>query len=483
MATAIPKITDEFHGLRDVSWYGAAFFMTTGSFQSTWGKAFNYFPLKIVFLTAMTIFEVGSLVCGAAPSSTAFIVGRAVAGLGAAGVGSGVYIIVGHSVKPQRRPAFTGILGAAFGLASVIGPLLGGVFSETVSWRWCFYINLPIGGLSFFIILLLFKAPKTAKPQEAPFLEKILQMDPGGTAILMGAITCFILGLQYGGQEYPWSSSQVIGLLAGTVALVLTFGVWEYWQGERAMMIPRLLSMRAMLVTGIVNLFLAGSYMVVVYYLPVYFQSIQGTSPIESSVRNLPFILSVIVGTISAGVFVTITGHAAPLLLGSAAIATIGVGMCYTFDLDTPQPYWIGIQVLAGLPLGIGFQIPVIIGQASVDPADLSPATAMQLFCQLVGGTLFVSAGQSAFVNRLLIILPSTAPDVPAGLVVATGAGALRETFTPEALSGVLLAYMGGIKTAFALSICGAGIAFIAGTHLSWKRLNTDVIKEHGGAA
>lgn len=133
IATAIPKITDEFKGLDLISWYGAAFFLTVGAFQSTWGKAYKYFPLKLTFLLSIFIFELGSLVCGVAPNSTALIVGRAIAGVGGAGIASGAYIIIAYTAPPETRAAFTGILGAAYGVASVIGPLLGGVFAEKVT--------------------------------------------------------------------------------------------------------------------------------------------------------------------------------------------------------------------------------------------------------------------------------------------------------------------------------------------------------------
>jgi MFS family permease len=136
VATAIPAITDEFQGLQDVAWYGSIFFMTAGGFQSTWGKTYKYFPLKISFLTAIFLFEVGSLICAVSPSSTAFIVGRAIAGIGAAGVGSGSYTIVALIAEPRNRPAYTSLLGAVYGVASVLGPLLGGVFSSTTTWRW-----------------------------------------------------------------------------------------------------------------------------------------------------------------------------------------------------------------------------------------------------------------------------------------------------------------------------------------------------------
>jgi MFS family permease len=139
VATAIPKITSEFHGLDDVAWYGSAFFMTIGGFQSAWGKAYKFFPLKPVFLISIFIFELGSLICGVAPNSTVLIVGRAIAGVGAAGIGSGGYTIIYFSAEPKKRPMFTGIIGASYGVAAVVGPLIGGVFADKVSWRWCFY--------------------------------------------------------------------------------------------------------------------------------------------------------------------------------------------------------------------------------------------------------------------------------------------------------------------------------------------------------
>ena len=167
--------------------------MTNGGFQSSWGKAYKYFDLKYTFLASIFVFELGSLVCAVAPNSTALIAGRAVAGLGAAGIGTGAYTIIAFVAEPKKRPMFTGIIGISYGIASVLGPLVGGAFTYRVSWRWCFYINLPIGGISGLIILLSFHAPSSAKPVAATWKEKFLQMDLVGALIAMSALVLYIL--------------------------------------------------------------------------------------------------------------------------------------------------------------------------------------------------------------------------------------------------------------------------------------------------
>ncbi|KAK3997528.1 major facilitator superfamily-domain-containing protein [Cladorrhinum sp. PSN332] len=483
VATAIPKITDAFHGLEDVAWYSAAFFMTVGGFQSTWGKVFKYFPLKISFLIAIFIFEMGSLVCGAAPNSKTLVVGRAIAGIGAAGIGSGAYTIIAFAAEPKKRPVFTGILGTAYGVAAVIGPLLGGAFADHISWRWCFYINLPIGGLSALIILLFFRTPTGAKPVEAPLWEKILQMDLVGTAIIMGGVICYILALQYGGQAMAWSSPTVIGLIIGFILIFILFGVWEYYNGERSMIVPRIFCQRPVWVGSVYALLFAGSYFIIIYYLPLYFQSIGNTSPTESGVRNLPLILSVVVATIIAGAVVSSNGHAVPIAAGGAALATVAAGLLYTLDIGTETGKWVGYQILGGFAWGAAFQVPIIIGQSTAAPDDMSSVTAIILFFQTVGGAFWVSAAQSAFVNELVKRLATSAPDVNPFLVLGTGATQIRTVFPPDQVPGILIAYMAGIKTSLAIAVGAVGLSFIVSLFYGFKKLDTDSVKASGGAA
>ncbi|KAF2405111.1 DNA repair protein RAD50 [Trichodelitschia bisporula] len=463
VATAIPRITDQFKSLDDVGWYGSAFFLTVASFQSTWGKAYKYFPLKTSFLVAIAIFEVGSLICAVANSSVTLIVGRALAGAGGAGIASGCYTIIAFSAPPKKAGALTGVLGAVYSVASVIGPLLGGVFTDKLSWRWCFYINLPIGGAAVILIFFTFQTPPHAKPQQATLKEKFLQMDPAGTLILMASFICLILVLQWGGVSKAWNSSEIIGLLVGFGLILALFIVNEFYQGDRALIVPRLVKNRTITLMSLFQVFNSGVFLMLMYYLPIYFQVARGVSASQSGIRNLPYVLGVGLFTMVSGAAVSMTGHYLPAMVAGATLGTIGTGLIFTLDVNSSPGKWIGYQALAGIGLGLGIQIPIIVSQSMVHVSDISSINAIEIFFQTISGAVFVSVGQSIFSNKLIGEVHRRLPDINPQMVVATGATELRKVFDAKTLPQVIASYMGGLQDAYALGVAlGAAASVVA---------------------
>ncbi|KAI0404771.1 putative gliotoxin efflux pump [Xylaria palmicola] len=471
IATAIPAITNAFNSLSESGWYGSAFFLAYAALQSVWGKAYKYFDMKFVFLAAMIVFEIGCLIGGVAPNSAALIVGRIVQGAGAAGILLGCYSIANFVCPLDKVPIIIGLIGTVFSVASVIGPLIGGVFTSSphLTWRWCFYINLPIGGVPIFIIYFFFKTPPQAKVSERPPLKQlILSFDPLGIILFASGLVSFILALTWGGTEKAWNSSTIIGLFIGWILLSIVFVGNEIWQGERALVVVRLLKQRDMWVNAIYLFFFYGSYFAVVYNIPTYFQATAGLSPRDSGIRTIPIIGATSFASFIGSVVVGKYGKYMLFEIVGITVATVGCGLLYTLDIDTGLGKQIGYQILLGVGVGWVVQIPPIVAGVVNTNADKATGLAAILVIQFYSASLTISAATAITNNLLLQKVALYAPETTPEQVLSVGPYELSAYFSGDTLLGIRKAYVDGLRGAWALSIALLGVAFLCAFLAKW---------------
>ncbi|KAG8162085.1 hypothetical protein KVR01_007850 [Diaporthe batatas] len=474
ITTAIPSITNEFHSLEDVGWYGSAMFFPLAATQSVWGKAFKYFPVKHVFLLGILIFEIGSLICALAPNSNAFIAGRAVTGAGCAGVFAGCFIIISLSSRPRIRPAMTSALSATFAVASVVGPLIGGAFTQNATWRWCFYINLPCGLVAAIAMIFAFHAPKAAAPIQASLKEKLLQMDLPGAVLICATIVCFTLALRWAGVEKAWADSEVVGTLVATPIFLILFALDQWFQRDRALIMPSFLKNRVLVVGAVFEFFIAGCFNLALFYLPIYFQAVRGVSAIDSGVRLIPVILGLTITQIVVGGLISATGIHNPFLIMGPAIAAVGSGLFMLLHEQSSNGEWIGFQIVLGIGVGFCLTIPLMLSQVVVETKDVSTATPIIIFAQSMGSAFLLPTAQAVFQNQLIKALREFAPEMNPLVVLAAGANSEAISSLPTAShGGILQSYAMALRLTFAIGIPFAGIALLVSLFMPWFKYHS----------
>ncbi|KIH87846.1 MFS aflatoxin efflux pump [Sporothrix brasiliensis 5110] len=472
IATAIPQITDDFHSVEDIGWYGSAYLLATCAFQLMFGKGYMFYSIKTVFLAAVGLFEIGSAVCGAAPSSVAFIIGRAIAGIGAAGIFSGVIIIIVYAVPLHKRPLYQGMFGAVFGLASVIGPLLGGAFTTNVTWRWCFYINLPLGGVAMVFIFFLLKIPDRATTK-IPTKDKLRQLDGLGTFFFIPGCVSLLLALEWGGATYAWSNGRIIALLTLAGVLLIGFVLVQAFMPDTATVPARIFVQRSIMAGVYSTLCIGAQMMIFIYYLPIWFQAIQGVSAVNSGIRTLPLVLGMVVASIGSGVAISRVGYYSPFMISGVVFMSIGAGLLTTLQVDTGSSKWIGYQVLFGFGMGLSFQTPNLAAQTVLPRRDVPIGTSLMFFSQLLGGAIFVSVGQNVLDAQLIQRLAGI-PGLDAASILGSGATSL--THLPDDIKPVVLvAYNEALRKVFQIGLIMVCLTIIGALSIEWRSVKKNL--------
>lgn len=467
VATAIPAITNEFNSVKDIGWYGSAYLLTNAAFQLMFGKVYTYFSVKFTFLVSIFLFEVGSAICGAAPNSVSFIVARAIQGFGAAGIMAGAFTIIVYAVPLAKRPMYQGLIGAIFGVSSVLGPLVGGAFTTNVTWRWCFYINLPFGGLAMAFVAFLLKVPDRPETN-IPLKNKVLQLDILGSAALLPGTICLLLALQWGGSTYDWSDGRIIALLTLAIFLLICFCLVQVYTPKTATLPPRILKKRSVVAAVWCCLCNGSAMLLFIYFIPIWFQAIQAASAISSGILLLPFCLPMVFSTMLTGALTTRVGYYTPFLIVGTCLMTVGAGLLTTLQVDTPNANPIGYQVLLGFGAGLCLQAPNLAAQTVLPRQDAPIGLTLVMFIQLLGGAVFLSVGQNVLNNRLLDYL-SAVPGFSKGLLLNNGATTLIEVLGERMKPTVLEAYNEALRWVFIVGLIVICLSLFGAVGMEWK--------------
>jgi EmrB/QacA subfamily drug resistance transporter len=463
VATALPTIVGDLGGLNHLSWVVTAYLLTSTVSVPLYGKVSDLLGRKIVFQAAIVIFVAGSMLAGLSQNMLELVLFRALQGVGGGGLISMAQAIIGDIVAPRERGKYQGYLGAVFAFASVVGPLLGGWFVDHLTWRWVFYVNVPVGAIALLV---------TSSVLNVNFRRVQHAIDYLGAALVMGSATCLLLVTVWGGVQYPWGSPTIIGLAIVGVVLLALFIVQEGRAAEPV--IPLRLWRDPVFSVASGLEFLVGFAMFgAIIFLPLYLQTVGGASAENSGLLILPLMAGLMISSIGSGRMITRTGRYKRFpIVGTATIA-VAMYLMSTMGVGTSRITSSLYMVVLGLGIGMIIQVMVLAVQNSVPHSDLGTATATESFTRSMGGAFGVAIYGAIFNNRLAFNLAQLLPTGRGSVNAAQLQGSPQaiRALPPAIREPVLLALARSIHVVFLFAVPLAIAAFLVTWLLPEKEL------------
>ena len=400
VATALPTIVGELGGLDYYSWIVTSYLLTSTVSTPLYGKLSDMYGRRAIFQAAILIFLVGSLLAGVAQDMTQLIAFRGVQGIGAGGLMTMTFATIADVVSPRQRGRYIGLLAGTWAFASVIGPFIGGFFVDTLSWRWVFLINLPIGALAFIIIASVLKLPQERHAH---------QIDIEGVLLLVAGVTCLLLALVWGGVEYAWCSPMVVSLIAGGVVALAAFVWWETRVLEPILPL-RMFRSSIFCVSSVLGFLTGTALFGGVIFLPLFLQVVTGVSATNSGLLLLPLTAGLVVGSVGSGRIISDTGRYRAWPIGGFAMATVGMYLLSTMTSATPTLSSSAYMILMGLGVGAAMQVTVLVVQNAAEYRDLGVASSSVQFFRQMGGSFGVALFGAIMNATLATELPARVP-------------------------------------------------------------------------
>ena len=453
VSTALPTIVSDLGGYDHLSWVVTAYLLTSTASTPLYGKLSDLYGRKIVFQSAIVIFLTGSVLSGISQNMAQLISFRAIQGLGAGGLMTLAFTIISDIVSPRERGRYQGYFGSVFALSSVAGPLIGGAFTDHLTWRWVFYINLPIG-----IVALLV----TSTVLNLPFERREHAIDYAGSALMVSGVSSLLLVTVWGGSQYAWASPQILGLGAAGVILMTAFVLWERRASE-PILPPRLFRLPVFGVTNVLGFVVGLGMFGAIIYLPLYWQLSREASATASGLLMLPVMIGVLTGSIGAGRLVTKIGRYRIFPIIGAAFMALGMYLLTHLQLDTPRPLAGLYMVTIGLGVGMIMPILTLAVQNAVPVRDIGAATGAVNFFRSMGGSFGVALFGAILANRLDYWLPRLLPSqAQSSFTAGAGIG-----ISPQQLRGLPSPVRDAVTESFVRSLhvvfwAGVPVAVIA---------------------